>query len=154
MAKTHQSEVINGKEFLLDPHLRASIHKLLQETLDQGLSEIAVHCEGPDRQPVLVQRLILPMPSLTEAVSRLQEAFMGLLARHGQFLPPWNPCVVQCCVCRSSWESESREHIYSVEAQKGGMKYIKNTAAYFYSTEKEGSGLLAWLPACLSQTLH
>ncbi len=42
-----ESEVIHGKEFLLDPLLRTSIHELLQETLDQGLSEIAVHCESP-----------------------------------------------------------------------------------------------------------
>ncbi len=65
------------------------------------VSEIAVHRVGPDRRQVLVHRLILPLPSLTEVVSRLQEAAMGLPVRHGQFLPPWNPGVVHFCVCRS-----------------------------------------------------
>ncbi len=80
---------------------------------------------------------------------------MGLLVRHGQFLPPWNPGVAHCCVCTSSWERESREHVYWVEAQKGGMITYKTHRTISRSQRgKEGRGFPAWLPACLSHTLQ
>ncbi len=37
-----ESVAIHGKEFLQDPLLHSSIHELLQETLDQGLSKAAI----------------------------------------------------------------------------------------------------------------
>ncbi len=81
-----ESEVIHGNEFLLDPLLRHPFASsvLLQETLDQGLSEVAIRREGRERRQALVHRVGPPMVSLSLRVESRRSPMLFLLEFLGE----------------------------------------------------------------------